>query len=95
MRVFVNLYTYITLPYYYFNQKPWNRLKKANRCRSKLENPKDQNSAWVIDEQQLTHPVMRPTVTEILACLVEYHGQHTPILGMNYVFIFILILILI
>ncbi|CAG2113604.1 unnamed protein product [Medioppia subpectinata] len=81
VRVFVNVYTYVTLPYYYFKQKPWNRLKRANRCRSKLEDPNDSDSAWICDEPEITYPVIKPTVTETLNNLADYHGQQTPILA--------------
>ncbi|XP_054159257.1 long-chain-fatty-acid--CoA ligase 4-like [Oppia nitens] len=81
VRLVVNLYTYTTLLYYYLTQKPWTRRRKAAKLRSILENPGDPNSAWVINEQTLSHPVMRPTVTEVLNVVVQYHGQHTPILG--------------
>ncbi|CAG2117877.1 unnamed protein product, partial [Medioppia subpectinata] len=61
---------------------PWHRLRRAHRCRARLEVPKDAaNSAWICNGSQLTHPVIRPTVTEILNNLVKYHGHDTPILA--------------
>ncbi|CAG2113004.1 unnamed protein product [Medioppia subpectinata] len=81
-KVLINVYTYATLPYYYFSQKPWLKLNKAQRCRTRLVVPTDAaDSHWVRDEPELTHSVMRPTVTEILNNLVDYHGPNTPILA--------------
>lgn len=46
VHIIVFAYTYLTLPIYYFVQKPCEVVDKANLTRSKQLNPKDPHSPW-------------------------------------------------
>jgi hypothetical protein len=82
VRIVVTLYTYLTLPFYYCYQKPWNKVAKTNRCRAKKENPKDPNSAWIRNDKKVTHPLMvANTLSESLSKLANFYGVHSTILG--------------
>ncbi len=47
VRVVVQSYTYLTLPIYYFIQKPYKKLESATAQRSKQLDPNDPYSPWV------------------------------------------------
>ena len=47
LHIVVVLYTYLTLPIYWFIQKPWKKLKKANFVRAEPIIPVDPSSPWV------------------------------------------------
>ena len=81
IKTIVNVYTYLTLPYYYYKNEPWIRLNRARRTRSKFEDPFDANSPWVTVEHKITHPIIKPTITEIIESLPEFHGHDRPALG--------------
>ncbi|XP_054158100.1 long-chain-fatty-acid--CoA ligase 4-like [Oppia nitens] len=82
IKCLVILYDVITFPIYYLIQRPWIRLRKANRVRSEREDPNDLHSPYVRTGQRVEHYVTKcQTIPEAQRMSLEKNGRNRPALG--------------
>ncbi|XP_027201964.2 long-chain-fatty-acid--CoA ligase 4-like [Dermatophagoides pteronyssinus] len=76
LRIVVTIYTYLTIPIYYFLQKPNDILKKSKKIRAKQLNPNDPKSIWfsVLDRKDYCGSVIDivETIDEMCNKIGEY-----------------------
>lgn len=93
----VQVYTYITLPIYFFIQRPWQRRAADRRLRicvdpkaqatlprnaTEAEEEKAMSPVFMRDQHSKEHPLISlNSVTEVWDNIVEHHGTDYKILG--------------
>ncbi len=84
IRSSITIYTYTTLPFYYFLQKPWKTLERANATRAEREDPLDPYSSW---RRVGTPPTMETlevdTIDKMLDISALIHGNNYTITGVK------------
>lgn len=80
----ITVYTYTTLPLYYYRQKPWERLQRSNELLSDREDPLDPTSAWRrITVDPKLEAFEAESVDSLLETAIKTNGKNYVIAGVK------------